>query len=170
MTDRLLSPDDAQYVERMGLLWESEGLPRIAGRILGYLILTPDAGTSDDMAAALGVSRASVNADARRLERLGYVERLSRPGDRRDYYTIAPDLVERMLDSRLARLRNLQSALDDARHLPESPPAVQERVCAFRSLHLRIINALESVLSDFRSCSHNCTPAAPGQASPVNHK
>lgn len=170
MNDRLLSPADAQYVERMGLLWESEGLPRIAGRILGYLILTPDAGTSDDMALALGVSRASVNADVRRLERLGFVERGSRPGDRRDYYAIAPDLVERMLDSRLARLRKLQSALDDARDLPENPPAVQERVCAFRSLHLRIIDALETVLSDFRSCSQRCTPSVPGQAPSVNSK
>ena len=170
MNDRLLSPADAQYVERMGLLWESEGLPRIAGRILGYLILTPVAGTSDDMALALGVSRASVNTDVRRLERLGFVERGSRPGDRRDYYAIAPDLVERMLDTRLARLRSLQSALDDARHLPESPPAVQERLCAFRSLHLRVIDALESVLSDFRSCSNACTNAAAGQATPVNNK
>lgn len=28
-----------QYVERMGLIWEARGLPRIAGRILGYLAL-----------------------------------------------------------------------------------------------------------------------------------
>lgn len=165
MTAQALAPDDMQYFERMGLLWESEGLPRIAGRILGYLLVATDAATTDDMAHALGVSRASVNTDVRRLERLGFVERQGRHGDRRDYYVIAAHLVERMLDFKLARLRSLQSALDDARNLTASPPAVQDRVCAFRTLHLRVIDALESVLRDFRSCSPTT-----GQATPVNHK
>lgn len=165
MSPHALTPAAEQYVERMGLLWESEGLPRIAGRILGYLLLTPDARTTDDMALALGVSRASVNTDARRLERLGFVERNSRPGDRRDYYVIAPDLVERMINGRLDRLRTLQAALDDAHHLPGSPPVVQDRVCAFRSLHLRVIDALEGVLRDFPSCRRR----DPAPATPANH-
>lgn len=161
MDSLALAPAAEQYIERMGLLWETEGLPRIAGRILGYLLLAPDARTTDDMALALGVSRASVNTDARRLERLGFVERNSRPGDRRDYYVIAPNLVERLVNGRLDRLRSLQSALDDAHHLPGSSPAVQDRVCAFRTLHLRVIDALEGVLRDLDSCRRGSGPATP---------
>ncbi|MHB1222509.1 MAG: GbsR/MarR family transcriptional regulator [Gemmatimonadaceae bacterium] len=164
MNPHAIAPAAEQYIERMGLLWEGEGLPRIAGRILGYLLLTPDPRTTDDMALALGVSRASVNTDARRLERLGFVERNSRPGDRRDYYVIAPNLVERMISGRLDRLRSLQSALDDAHHLPDTPPVVRDRVCAFRILHLRVIDALEGVLREFHSCRRGSGPATP-----VNH-
>jgi predicted transcriptional regulator len=164
MNSHALAPHAEQYIERMGLLWETEGLPRIAGRILGYLLLTPDASTTDDMALALGVSRASVNTDARRLERLGLVERNSRPGDRRDYYVIAPTLVERMVNGRLDRLRSLQSALDDAHRLPGSSPVVQDRVCAFRTVHLRVIDALEGVLRDLDSCRRGS-----GTATPANH-
>ncbi len=81
MSPHALTPAAEQYVERMGFLWESEGLPRIAGRILGYLLLTPEARTTDDMALALGGSRASVNTDVRRLEGLGIPQGNTGPGE-----------------------------------------------------------------------------------------
>ena len=70
---------------------EADGLPRIAGRIFGYLLLNPGECSLEDLSSALGVSRASVSNDARRLAQMGLLERRSRPGDRRDYYSISPD-------------------------------------------------------------------------------
>ena len=40
-----------QFVERMGLVSEADGLPRIAGRIFGYLLLTTGECSLDDLAA-----------------------------------------------------------------------------------------------------------------------
>lgn len=159
MTVPAIPPVATQYVERMGLLWETEGLPRIAGRMLGFLLLSPDPCTTDDMALALGVSRASVNTDARRLARLGYVERISRPGDRRDYYVIAPDMVERLLEAKLTKLRSMQSALDEAGLLPGTAPVVASRIRAFGTLHLRVIETLEELLRAHRSSRQADTPA-----------
>ena len=31
-----------QFIERIGILWENEGLPRTAGRIFGFLFLQPE--------------------------------------------------------------------------------------------------------------------------------
>ena len=42
-----------QFVERMGLMVESDGLPRIAGRILGYLMVSPGESSLEDLASAL---------------------------------------------------------------------------------------------------------------------
>src|SRR5687767_1293747 len=83
----------ARFIERMGLFCEADGLPRIAGRIFGFLLLQPDECSLDDIADALGVSKASVSNDTRRLQQLGLLARVGRPGDRRDYYAVAPDLV-----------------------------------------------------------------------------
>jgi DNA-binding MarR family transcriptional regulator len=133
------------FVERIGLDWESEGLPRIAGRILGLLLVTPGACSLDDLADSLGVSKASVSTDARRLEQLGFLERASFAGDRRDYYRVAPDLGVRTLEIRLARLRQVRRLLSEAPRAATTPEVVA-RLDAFERLHLYAEQAVEQVL------------------------
>jgi DNA-binding transcriptional regulator GbsR (MarR family) len=41
----------AQFIETMGLTLESDGLPRIAGRIFGLLLVSEEARSLDDLAA-----------------------------------------------------------------------------------------------------------------------
>jgi len=67
------------------------GVPLIAGRVTAYLLISEGPRSLDEIAGALGVSRASVSTDARRLEEKGLLVRLSLPGDRRTYYSFAPD-------------------------------------------------------------------------------
>lgn len=147
MDSPCLVPAAEQYVERMGLLWEGEGLPRIAGRILGFLALQPDAVTLDDIASTLGVSKASVSNDARRLQRLGLVERDSRPGDRRDYYVIASDMPARVTARKLAELERLHATLAEARDLPGTPSIVRARLGAFGDFQQQIIDQMQRLLA-----------------------
>jgi DNA-binding transcriptional regulator GbsR (MarR family) len=111
-------PKARQFVERVGMLTETEGLPRIAGRIYGLLLMTPGECSLDEMADSLGVSKASISTDARRLEDAGIVVRSSRPGDRRDYYAIAPDALRQSLERKLRGLRQFREILQDARTIP----------------------------------------------------
>ena len=150
MADLTLSGPTEQYVERMGLLWEAEGLPRIAGRMLGLLALQAEPTTLDDIAGALGVSKASVSNDARRLERLSLVERASRPGDRRDYYRIAPDMPARVVAQKLDDLERLQAAMAAACDLPGTPDVVRTRLGAFSAFHCRVIEHLRGLLAALR--------------------
>ena len=142
-----LSPAAEQYVERMGLIWEAEGLPRIAGRILGFLALQDAPCTLDDIAGALRVSKASVSNDARRLEQLHLVERAGRPGDRRDYYQVAPDMPVRVVAQKLADLERLHAAMAAARDLPETPAPVRTRLASFASFHSRVITHLRELIA-----------------------
>jgi DNA-binding transcriptional regulator GbsR (MarR family) len=147
-------------VERMGLLWEEEGLPRIAGRMIGFLLLQPDACSLDEMAESLGVSKASVSVDARRLERIGFVERVGRPGDRRDYYAIGADMLARVLTHKLEGVRRLQDAIASARRLPGNAPAVRQRLTEFERHHGRVLSALEGLLADLRVApTHDSAPS-----------
>lgn len=139
------------FVESMGLLWETEGLPRIAGRIFGFLLMQVEPCSLDDLAAGLGVSKASISTDARRLEQLGLIQRVSRPGDRRDYYTIHEDAPATGLEMRLRSLRRFERCRTDLGDRSRLPAVVQQRLERFDYAHDRIVKAMEEVLADVRS-------------------
>ena len=150
-----------EFVESVGVLWESDGLPRIAGRIFGYLIVQPEACSLDDLAAGLGVSKASISTDARRLEQLGLITRVSRPGDRRDYYTIDAAAPATGLEIRLRSLRRFDRSLEDVGDRDRLDTVVRQRLERFEYAHQRIVAVLETVLAELRSQQ---APSAPSPA------
>lgn len=136
----------ADFVERLGLIWEAQGLPRIAGRIVGYLTLQAEPLSLDAIATALGVSKASVSGDARYLARLGLIELTTRRGDRRDYYVIAPDMPLRMTEQKLAEIERLHTALRDAAAAPGLQPVARERIKTFGDFQLRIVESVRALM------------------------
>src|SRR4051812_44132042 len=140
MTERTCHDRTAAFVERMGLLWETEGLPRIAGRIFGYLLVQPEPRSLDEMACALAVSKASISTDARRLEQLRLIERTARSGDRRDYYQIAPDAPAQMLALRLERMRHFENAFDGLLQRADLHPVADARLTRFERSHQRVLH------------------------------
>ena len=137
----------AGAVERIGMWWESQGLPRIAGRILGFLVLQPEAVALDDIALAIKVSKASVSTDARLLDRMGLVNRVSKPGDRRDYYEIQLDMPRRIIIERLTALESFRDTLVAAAALSSTSPVVQQRLTGFSRCQEKIICSLRGLLS-----------------------
>jgi DNA-binding transcriptional regulator GbsR (MarR family) len=119
----------ASFTERMGLALESDGLPRIAGRIFGLLLVSEDSRSLDDLAAELRVSKGSVSTNARLLEQRGLIERICRPADRRDYYRTLPDLFNHTMALRLTRWERFHQAITAARaSLPIQSPEVRDRL------------------------------------------
>ena len=111
----------AQFTDRMGVLFEAEGQPRIAGRLFGYLLVSEDPRSLDQLAETLHVSKASVSTNARMLADKGMLERLCRPGDRHDYYGVAPELFSRSMAERLKRWQRFAQAVGDARRMLPDP-------------------------------------------------
>jgi DNA-binding transcriptional regulator GbsR (MarR family) len=119
----------ANFIERMGLALESDGLPRIAGRIFGLLLVSEEARSLDELAAELRVSKGSVSTNARLLEQRGLLERVCRPADRRDYYRVLPDLFNHTMALRLARWERFHEAITAARaSLPIRSEEVRDRL------------------------------------------
>ena len=73
-----MDPQTVNFIERMGVALDSDGLPRIAGRIFGLLLVSEDPRSLDDLAAELRVSKGSVSTNARLLEQRGLLERVCR--------------------------------------------------------------------------------------------
>ncbi len=114
-----------QLVEQMGIGFEAFGMPRMAGRVLGWLILSEEEEVSlDDLAAGLGVSKASVSNATRLLIQMGIIRRSGRPGSRQAYFKVSSDPWNAMLamEKRVSR-----SFLDFAREARAALPARPER-------------------------------------------
>ncbi len=90
-----MSTQDEQllhYIEEFGLFFEQFGLPRTAGRILGWLLVCdPPHQTMDELAEILQVSKSSISTASRMLIQSGLVSKISFPGERKDFYRISDD-------------------------------------------------------------------------------
>jgi DNA-binding transcriptional regulator GbsR (MarR family) len=142
---------ETQFVERLARLVEEDGAPRISGRILGLLLLTPGELGLDEIAGRLQVSKASVSTNARMMETFGILERVGRPGDRRDFYRVAPDAVARMLERRARWLQRFGEAVrEGAKTAAAQDERVRTRMCELCGMHRRAMRSVERTLRAFR--------------------
>ncbi|HYC49988.1 MAG TPA: MarR family transcriptional regulator [Gemmatimonadaceae bacterium] len=142
--------DVEEFIERLGVLWQRDGLPRIAGRIFGLALVSPDPCSLDDIAESLGVSKASVSNDARMLEQMGFIERVSIAGDRKDYYQVNEGSLERALELRVQRIEEFRKLLESGMELPIRNPSVRERLADHRVAFGYLSNALSEALKDIK--------------------
>ena len=86
-----LHPAAVDFIERMGLNAQADGMPRIAGRIMGLMVLDGGPLAFGELAERLQVSRGSISTNVRLLEGMGVIERVAKPGDRSDYFRLADE-------------------------------------------------------------------------------
>ncbi|HEX2017460.1 MAG TPA: MarR family transcriptional regulator [Aurantimonas sp.] len=116
----------SHLVERMGDHLEAEGMPRIAGRIFGLMIIEPDMISFGALAERLDVSRASISTNARLLESKGLLVRVRVPGQRQDFYRLADQPYVNMLRGVAGRMGETLATLAAA-HAALPPDAAAER-------------------------------------------
>src|SRR5271157_5308726 len=81
-----LSPELINFIESMGRYFESYGIPRIGGRILGLLLVTHEPLSAEDIATILKVSRGSVSTNFQLLLTSALAEKVTFQGDRTTYF------------------------------------------------------------------------------------
>lgn len=87
MKKELLPEDKKQFIEKIALEFEFFGIPRMGGRILGWLtICAPPYQTSDQIADGIGCSKSSVSSMTQLLLQRDMIERVGIPKDRKIYY------------------------------------------------------------------------------------
>ena len=79
--------EERRFADELGHFWEDAGGTRMAGRVLGALLLADPPGmSSSELSDFLGVSAGSVSTATRELIRPGLAVRVSVPGERQDYF------------------------------------------------------------------------------------
>lgn len=128
-----MSPEEAEFVDRMGLFFEFLGATRTMGRIYGWLLISdPPQQSLTQLAGALSVSKASISTVARQLHEGGMVERLPSP-DRQHVYRVTTGGFTSVLDTQLSRMRlGIEAAEFGLSVLNEKRAQQRERVEDFR--------------------------------------
>jgi len=120
-----------RFVEEIGLVFDSMHVPRMAGRVLGAILLGPvDGPTAADLAETLQASKGSISNMTQLLIHYRFVERTVRAGDRRDRFVIKSGAWARMMLWRLELLQRLQELAGDGLDLlgPEGNPEPLQEV------------------------------------------
>ncbi len=92
----ILTPALSKFVESLGGYFESFGIPRIGGRMLGLLLVSEKPLSSENISAILKVSRASISTNLRMLLAVGWAEKVSFTGDRTTYYIFPENGFEKI--------------------------------------------------------------------------
>ena len=143
---------ELQFAEDVALYFESEGpLPRMLGRIIGWLLICdPPEQTAGQLATALRASKGSISTGTRALEQAGLIERVVKPGERRDYFRIDHEGWIHVTLRRLAAGATLLKVLDrGAELLIDSPPERRERLDDLRDLYGWLHDELPPMLTRY---------------------
>jgi len=92
-----LNTELTQFIESMGQYFESYGIPRIGGRILGLLLVAHEPLGAEDIASILRVSRGSVSTNFRLLLTSALAEKVTFPGDRTTYFAFPQTAWEKAM-------------------------------------------------------------------------
>ncbi len=110
-----------QFIEQKGMEYQAEGLPRIAGRLVGLMLIEEGPFSFSSLAERLKVSRGSISTNTRLLENLGLIDRVSKPGERGDYFQLSASPFCNLLEGINARIRKALANTSQARSsLPNS--------------------------------------------------
>ncbi len=117
-----------RFVEEVGIFFEQAGLPRMAGRILGWLMIAePPHQTTGELEEALMASKGSISTMTRLLIRIGLIERISLPGQRRDYFRIKPGASYQLLKDSLAQTTAFRQLIERGLELIEGKAHVNRQ-------------------------------------------
>lgn len=87
-----------EAAEQAAAMLTAAGMARMPARVMMALVGSPDEGyTAAELADRLGVSPAAVSGAVRYLVSMRLIQRLSRPGDRRDRYDLTDDAWSGMI-------------------------------------------------------------------------
>lgn len=109
------SEDVLGWVERIAKYCaDQDGLPLIAGRILGWLtVCVPAEQSAAQIADAIGASRASLTTNLRLLTSVGFLGQVTRPGERTVYYRVDDDAWARVVQRQVQSLSALGGIMRD---------------------------------------------------------
>jgi DNA-binding transcriptional regulator GbsR (MarR family) len=128
---------ELHFVEELALGFERQGLFRMAGRVIGWLLICdPPEQTFNQLAEVLQASKGSISTAMKFLVPSGIVERVSRPGERRDYYRCRPDAWYDLAREQSAQYRELRLLAERGlAQLADAPAARRERLQAMHDFY-----------------------------------
>ncbi len=120
--------EEKQFVEEVGIVFEQTGMPRMAGRILGWLLISdPPHQSTDQLTKALMASKGSISTVTRLLIRIGLIERLSLLGVRHGYFRLRPDAWQNAIRHGIDEIKMVRQLAEHGLELlTDKPPLTRK--------------------------------------------
>lgn len=81
-----------QFIQSWGVFGSSWGINRTMAQIHALLLIAPEAMNADEIMEELQISRGNANMNIRELMNWGIVEKVLKPGDRKEYFWAEKDI------------------------------------------------------------------------------
>lgn len=112
-----------EFAERYSLLFEQFGMPRVSGRIFGWLLVCdPPHQSAEDLLDNIGGSRSSISTMTRLLHQMRLIERVAVPGDRKRYWRIRPGMWTDLVRARTEALYSIRDLAKEGLAILEDEP------------------------------------------------
>lgn len=116
---------EKQFVEEVGIVFEQTGLARMAGRVLGWLLISdPPHQSTEELTSVLTASKGSISTVTRLLIQIGLIERLSLPGVRHVCFRIRPGALQHLLRKKVEVLTIFRQLAEHGLELTEGKSPV----------------------------------------------
>ncbi len=103
--------EQKEFIEKFAIYFQETGWAKMDGRIIAWLLICdPPQQNLNSIVKKLQASKSTISVAIRQLIYSGWVERVSLPGDRHDYFRLRDDFYSSSLEfftSRLLRLGEL---------------------------------------------------------------
>jgi len=141
----------AEFIEKIGVIAQSEGLPRIAGRVLAMLLYDGERVSFGQLADLLQVSRGSVSSSVRMLESQQLIKRVAKAGDRQDYFQIVDHAFANMVEGAAARARRAAVEVEESlTAIPASETGPRARVGGYAAYYHAMAEGLDATARSLR--------------------
>ena len=120
-----ISDSERSFIEEVGVVFEQTGLPRMAGRLFGWLLISdPPYQSPSQLAEVLRASKGSISTSVRLLSQIGFLERYVIPGSRHDHFRLPEDAVKKLIRHGLEQeIKMFRSLADRGLELTKAIPA-----------------------------------------------
>ena len=146
-------PDELrEHVEAFSLVFERFGFQRMGGRMFALMLLREEPlFTQAQLAEELDASTGSVSTMIRLLEQLGFVERVSLPGHRRDRFRLTKDPLMEMTVRRLKGAGQMIAIIEAARSTHNIGPRAEARLARAMSFYEFFLAKMTESLDEWQS-------------------
>jgi DNA-binding transcriptional regulator GbsR (MarR family) len=148
-----LSPELARFIESMGMYFESYGIPRIGGRILGLLLIAHEPLSAERIASLLKVSRASISTNFRLLLTSNLAEKVTYPGDRTTYFTFPDSGLEKTFLVEIQGIEALKRLVQQGMNALPSDDSARSRMQEMVEWADFLLKLYQNALIDWRARS-----------------
>lgn len=157
MGDEQTMMAEQMFVEQAGVVMEHLGMPRMAGRVLGWLLICdPPQQSPGELAAALQASKASISTTIRYLVQVGIIERVVFPGKRRDYFRMREEAWSRSTEERFDLVTATRELAEQGLALRvDADAAATERLREMRDFYAFTERELPAVIERWRQERRN---------------